>query len=494
MYPSTKYDLNGHSNTQDVRLTYGNMPNWQVGTRQAVYGSDYEIVDPISKIDAIPSQVEFELPTNKTVLFGPMTKFRISGSFQRKLDAEGAEWTNISDAADELKKVLLSPFWFEMLLKEVSVFHDNYKVASSSETRFIAPYLHAYLHSYMEPTAKKLLCPQPEHFAYCLPANNEKWTIAAKGWEAYAPKVFKAVGGITFDYTPLFLFPFYQGDNYMMEQGGVPRALHMPTLGRIQIRFSFHDDQDRIFNRKTGNKTKYRFLFTGFKMLVEQARLNPNMTKSIQNSKKSHIFPGVTRLQLVESIPDASTTYRTRFQDIVMPESLFIFCLNKKVASGTYTFEGETITNIFREHNIQSIDLMFNGQRFAIQEPHLGTFRADEMDTKQLFDHIFNPPFGIRQDIALLTHASMAEGSQTTAFPHIYIPLTNGPNRQRIVPAQDSGASMMKKANLEIDLKFTNANSATNAVYVIYACYTDVNMVLDHKSGNFFSPYLPYMN
>jgi len=492
MYPSTKYDLNGHSTTQDVRLSYTHMPNWQVGTKQVVFGSEYDIVEPISKIDPMPSQVEFELPTNKTILFGPMTKFRISGSFQTKVD-DDSEWAVVPNA-EEHKKVFLAPFWFEMLIKEVSVFHNNYKVTSSSETRFIAPFLHAYLHSYMEPTAKKLLCPQEAHPAYCLPENNEKWTSASEGWKKYSAQVFKGAGGINFEYTPLFLFPFYQGDNYMMEQEGVPRVLHMPKLGRIQIRFTFHDDQDRIFQPLGNNKAKYRFVFTGFNMIVEQARLNPTMENALQTPKKSLIFPGVTRLQLVESIPDASTTYRTKFQDIVMPESLFIFCLDKKVASGTYSFAKETSSNIFRDHNIKSVDLMFNGQRFAIQEPHLGTFRDDGMDTKQLFDHIFNPPFGIRQNLALLTHASTAEGSNTTAFPHIYIPLTNGSGRQRIVPSQDNGTSIMKKADLDIDFKFTNANSAKSSIYVIYACYTDVNMVYDAKNRVFYSPYLKYMS
>ena len=494
MYPSTKYDVNGHSTTNDVRLTHVNMPNWQVGTKQVIYGSDYDIVEPINKIEVVPTLVEFELPTNKTILFGPMTKFRISGSFQFRATAQAA-WANVPNT--DVNQVYLSPFWFEQLIKEVSVFHNNYKVASSSETRYIAPFLHAYLHAYMEPTAKKLLCPQPAHPAYCLPKNNEKWTIGSEGWKEYAASVFKGAGGINFEYIPLFLFPFYQGDNYMMEQSGVPRVLHMPTLGRIQIRFTFHDDQKRIFNNAADNTNEYRFAFTGFKMIVEQARLNPTMEKTIQSVKKPLAFPGVTRLQLVETIPDASTTHHTKFQDIVMPESLFIFCLNKNVASGTYTFAKEKISNIFRTHNIQSVDLMFNGQRFSIQEPHLGMFRKDEMDTKQLMDHIYNPPFGIRQDIALLTHDSTAEGSATTAFPHIYIPLTNGPNRQRIVPAQDNGSSMMKRANLDIDFKFTGDNSASNAIYIIYACYTDVNMVLalnNNKERIFYSPYLPYMN
>lgn len=171
MYPSTKYDLNGHTTTQDVRFGHAHMPTWQVGTKQVLFGTEYDIVEPISKIDPIPNQVEFDLPAGKTILFGPMTKFVISGCFQVKVD-DATDWAAIpkaTQASNEASKVCLSPFWFEMLLKDIAVFHNNYKVTSSSETRNIAPYLHAYIHTHMEPTAKKILCPQPTHPAYCLP-------------------------------------------------------------------------------------------------------------------------------------------------------------------------------------------------------------------------------------------------------------------------------------------------------------------------------------
>jgi len=496
MYPSTKYPLNNGSTTQDIRLTYAHMPNWQVGTKQTVLGSDYEIVEPISKIEPSPTQVEFELPSSKSILLGLMTKFRIKGGFQVQT-ANSTQWLPVT--AEEGNNIFLAPLWFEMLIKEIAVFHNNYKVASSSETRFIAPFLNAYLHTYMEPTAKKILCPQLEHPAYCLPVGNEDWKPLSEGWVNYKPRVFKNAK-ISFEYTPLFLFPFYQGSNFMMDQDGVPRMLNMPTLGNMQIRFTFHDNQDRIFFKEANNTSTYRFAFTSFELLVEQARLNTSLETAMQKPKKNVasaknlIYPGVTRLQLAEQVPDSQTTHRAKFQDIALPESLFIFCLDKSVASGTYSFANEKDVKIFRNHNIQSVDISFDGIRYAIKEPNLGTFRADPMDSKNLFDHMFNPPFGIRQDIALLTHASTAEASTATAFPHIYIPLTKGPDRQRLVPALDTGGSTARKADLAIDFKFTDANSAKSSIYIIYACYTDVNMVFDAKNGVFYSPYLKYMS
>lgn len=177
-----------------------------------------------------------------------------------------------------------------------------------------------------------------------------------------------------------------------------------------------------------------------------------------------------------------------------MPESLFIFCLPKTVASGTYKFSKDDATNVFLAHNIDSLDLSFDGKRFSLREPHIGTYKDDEMDTKQLFDHLAIPPFGIRQDVSQLSFNSVAEGSKNTAFPHVYIPLITGPDRQRIIPALDDGACTMRKADFDVSIKFTNANSTNNSVYVIYACYTDVATIYDPKNNYFYSPYLQYMN
>ena len=484
---------NGHNggSVSNIRLTHVDMPHWQLGTKQALQGSDYVKLEPTSKIEPLPTQVDFELPDKKSLLFGNMSKFRIQGTFQKLTAEPAAVWANVK--ADEVSKVLLAPNWFEMLVKEVAVFHNHYKVASSSETRFIAPFLNAYLYQNMDPVTKKLLCPQASHPAYCGPNLNEKWALTSKGWTEYAPAVFRD-GSFSFEYTPLFLFPFYQGSNFMSDADSVPRLLPMPNLGRIQIRFTFFDNQDHIFRNAAANTAKYRFQFSEFELILEEARLSAAFERQFLSSKKTINYPGVTRLQLVEPVPDANSTYRCKFQDILMPEALFVFCLDKTVASGTYKFSAGDSTNIFMDHNINTLDLSFDGKRFSIREPHFGNYRNDEMDSKQLFDHLAIPPFGIRQDANKLSFSAVKEGSKATAYPHVYIPLITGPERQRIVPALDDGSCMMKKADFDVSFKFNKDNSAVNAVYVIYACYTDVATIYDPKMNYFFSPYLQYMN
>lgn len=481
---------NGGGNPNNIRLTHVDMPHWQLGTKQALQGSDYVKIEPTSKVEPLPVQVDFELPNKKCLLFGQMSKFRIKGGFEMQA-AANANWTPVPKA--QLSKVVLAPNWFEMLIKEVAIFHNHYKVASSSETRFIAPFLNAYLYQTMDPVLKKLMCPQASHPAYCVPKGNEKWSVNADGWKEYAEAVFTE-GLISFEYTPLFMFPFYQGSNFITDPESLPRLLPMPNLGRIQIRFTFFDSQDHIFRKETGNDANYRFSVSDFDLILEEARLSPAFEKQFLSSKKLLPYSGVTRLQLVEPVPDGNSTYRCKFQDILMPESIFVFCLPKTVASGTYKFSTDDSTNVFMSHNINSLDLSFDGKRFSLREPHIGTFKDDEMDTKQLFDHLAIPPFGIRQDASKLSFASVAEGSKITAFPHVYIPLITGPDRQRIIPALDDGSCIMRKADLDVSIKFTNTNSAKNSVYVIYACYTDVATIYDPKNNYFFSPYLQYMN
>ena len=120
MYKRFKHDTNGNghsgsssSTTDYLRLHHVQMPHWQVGTKQILQGSDYALVEPTSKIESVPTQVEFELPTKKSILFGSMSKFRILGGFQ-KLDTTDNVWKNLT--AGEAAKVLLAPFWFEMLI------------------------------------------------------------------------------------------------------------------------------------------------------------------------------------------------------------------------------------------------------------------------------------------------------------------------------------------------------------------------------------------
>jgi hypothetical protein len=468
------------------------LPDWQKHSRQPLLGSDYVVVEPNTKITETPSQLDFDLPTKECLLFGPMSKFRIKGTFQR-WPSGATKWTNLTSA--EATNILLCPNWIDFLFKEVSVYCNTYRVTSSNENRFIVPFLNTYLYAHMDSLSKKMLAPQSCHPALCGPSgSNSAWNKDSTEWTEYAKQAFPGTP-IAFDYTPLFLWPIYQAGSYLIDDN-VARILPTPGMERFQIRFTFTDSQDLIFrNLLEANKTtKYRFSFSEFNLVLEQARLTSAVSKQFETIRRTLAYPGVTRIQLVENVTAGSTSWKARFQDIFLPEAVFIFALDKTVASGTYKFSTATSETVFEAHNLESIDLSFDGKRFSLREPQMGTFRRDELDSKTMYDHLVFPPFDIRQDPKYITAHNVANGGSNTAYPHIYLPLIAGPNRQRLVPAYDEGACVNRKSDFTIEFKFTEANSPANMVFVIFAIYTDVNLIYDPKKGHFSSPYLQYMN
>jgi hypothetical protein len=474
----------------DPRLEYVDLPTWQQYKQQRLLGTNYVVIEPNNQLVDEPTQVEFEINNFAPLLFGPMSKFQIQGHFETRA-TDNDEWDG--PAAADASSVLLAPNWFEMLIKSVDVFHNNQRISASDEARFIPAHLNAMLYAYMEPTAKKLLCPQPVHPGYCVPVNKDSWKLDAEPYNSYAKQVFTG-DKIFFDYVPNFQFPFYQGSNFLTD-GSAPRMVPMQTLGKLSVRFSLFDKQDHIFRNKANHTKKYRFVFDAFNLILEEARLAPTFERTLLSAKKQLAYPGVTRLQLVESIPGGTASFKTRFQDICMPESLFIFCLDKQVASGTYKFSTSTKENVFLPHNISSIDLSFDGKRFSLKEPHLGNIGDDSLDSKTLFDHLAAPPFGVNLDSTVATYTKLRQGGENSAYPHIYIPLVHySGDKNRLIPAMDDGSCVSKRADLNIDFKFGRNNSTENAVYVIYAIYTDVAIILDLKNKYFMSPYLSNMN
>jgi len=308
-----------------------NLP-WRQVRNQELLGTEYVIVDLSTKLKAgqtPPTQIDFEYSATKRILFGPMTKFSIKGRFDYK-DANAANWEPIPAA--EIANVILNFNWFEMLIKLVDVFHNNQRVASSNKQRYISPYLHAMLYHYMDANTKQYLCPQKSHPAYCIPQARGDWNVASQTWKDYAANFFNETA-FGFDFFSLFQFPFYLGSNFIANE--VSRLIPLHHLGKIQIRFTFFDDQSHIFRKVPAAAAKsYRFVLNSFKLCLEEAHISPSFEREVA-SKSQVTFPGVTHLQLVESILDLSSTFKTVFPDIFLPEAILIFCLNKQVASGT---------------------------------------------------------------------------------------------------------------------------------------------------------------
>jgi hypothetical protein len=464
---------------------------WQNARNQDLLSTEYIEVDPLNKVDLDgekpPAQIDFEFSATKPILFGPMTKFVVEGTFEVKKADAGSEWEPAGDA--EISQVVLQYNWFEMLIKSIDIFHNNQRVASSNELRFVSPYLHAMLYHYMSSESKRYLCPQKAHPALCIPQGRDDWAVTSEAWKEYAANIFVAKS-ISFDFFPLFQWPFYLGSNFMTDP--VWRLLPLDRLGKMHIRFSFFDKQDHIFRKVVAAKS-YRFTIERFRMCMEEARLSPALEKQLSSRAKIE-FPGVTRLQLVDHVPDSSPTHKTIFQDIYLPEAVLIFCLDKQVASGTYNFSAVTDQNVFKDHRIRHLDFSFANIKFCLKEPNFGKFREDHLGLKQLIDHHMFPMLGIQPDVSKLILDQILDGGEKSPFPHIYIPLCNNfADKSRLVPSTDDGSCISRKGDLEISFQFNVTNSQTNAVYVTYAIYTDVANILDLRSQHFSSPYLKYI-
>jgi hypothetical protein len=195
-----------------------------------------------------------------------------------------------------------------------------------------------------------------------------------------------------------------------------------------------------------------------FKLFLEEARISLSFERKVA-SKSRVSFPGVTCLQLVESILDLSSTFKTVFPDIFLPEAILIFCLGKQVASGTYAFggAGNTDQNVFKDHCIEYLDFSFDNKRFSLKEPHFGKFCSDRLTLKQLVDHHRIPMFGIRPDTVKLNLAAVRDGGGGSAFPHIYIPLRSShADKELLVPPMDDGSCISKNQILKLPFNSTN--------------------------------------
>jgi hypothetical protein len=155
-------------------------------------------------------------------------------------------------------------------------------------------------------------------------------------------------------------------------------------LGKIQVCFTFSHDQSQIFHKvQAAAANSYGCDFASFKLCLEEARISPSFEREVA-SKSRVLFPGVTHLQLVESMSDLSSTFKTIFPDVFLPEAFLIFCLDKQVALGTYTFggAGNTEQNVFKHYNIEYLDFSFDNKRFSLKEPHFGKYCLDRLTLK----------------------------------------------------------------------------------------------------------------
>ena len=462
---------------------------------QKVFAKNYKVMYPSTPITKDMKYIEFDFKDTEYVWsFGPNTRFMITGRFECMTPAHGdtpaTEWTGVT--SDDVDKVIVSPNFLDVMIRSFKIFRNSTEIKSSCEEDFIAPYLNMWKYNYMDKDKKKRLCMEPACSGNGVPSKKNGWSFnEGSEWRTdYGPKIFLGEKPITFDWVPLDVPPFFQGDNYIDD---FHREWPMPRLDRYRIQIIFHDHLDSIFQKKDGNNKMYRFVFSEFKLYVEYYRLNPLFQKQYLNSQEEIEYPGVTRLEKCLKIPENTPVFRYEFNPIPMPEGIFIFALNKNILNGTYKYVNNSEGTVFEKHNIDEIKINYDHQPLFVESPHAGQICLDQIETKIKNDYLYSPPFGMKMDIDKITPDSVSDGGVNTAFPHIFVNLCVNRDKMRIIPLDRDHTVFNEDRTFELTINFKKGGATSDVVYVVYFYYTDVNLILDPKStfGPMFrSPYL----
>lgn len=470
-------------NKIDSRFIHGEPPKWRQGQKQFLWGSEYITISPTNKGSNL---FEFELPMGSTIMFGNQTGFYVRGGFQCKETAEAADSTYDKVPVGDAASVALIQNWFEHLFKDPQLYHGNMPLNPHDVPRYSDAYLNSYLYAHMYPDLKRCLMPEPHHPGNMVdPMPDGIALTGTNTWQTYAKTIFDKAK-VEFKYVPLHVFPFMQQTNFCVD-GRPPAALPLQVLQKMTVQLQMKEDQSSLFLPKADNKKVYRFKIDTIDLIVEEARINPNLERPFLNQKAPIYYSGLTKFAMAENVSASVQQHKIRFQDVPMPEGVFIFALPKKALSGVYP--SSTVTaKVFSAHNIKELLVQFNNMPLSIKSPHIGDVGARAVELKSMIDHYENPPFGVLQDPALIKFDRFLNGCASTAYPHVYMSLCPSGRETRLVAVGADGQSINKNGDLDITLKF-GSGGATDATYLAYIFYTDANMIYEPATQTFSPVY-----
>ena len=217
-------------------------------------------------------------------------------------------------------------------------------------------------------------------------------------------------------------------------------------------------------------------------LICEEARLNPLIeTKLFQSRQKTLSYLGVTKRVRAETIQSNTWTFRSRFENIFMPEDVMVYALPKSVVKEDFKFSDWNETDpFFLKNNIESVDFSYGGVTLGHSEHHLGTVNNEIVDLKRVMQYEKSGPFGLKFAQKRITRANLKNGWEDTDFPHIFVNLCPSGSDSRILPLSGEYFSPKKK-DFVVLLKFNGEGAVPNATYVVNLYYTGTNMELDLK-------------
>ena len=501
----------------DPRFDYGAVPNWRKEGKQAVYSTYVTELDDTNVLDPPPGQLEWAIDTKNPVLFDGLTRFDITVALQVSTKeanvpavaaaqgvaavaaVEGA-WGDYTDCrGPDWADFLLAPLWFEKIFSAWYLFHYQDQPKLHAESSHIPFELNTLLYWMMSPELKDSLCREPWHPGRAVPSAGKKWNFDNNGsWHDYSQKLLKG-GPISFGWTPLHLWPLFQGTNNGRDGSSFrPRALNTQQLGKVVLRAKLVDKIDNLFRVRDGVANKrYRLRIDKFKLVVEEARMNPAGDRSLMPKGKTLHWPGVCKIMRNETIPAGSFIHTVKFEEVLWPELILVFALSKNVTGGSFKYSEHAIANPhFLRHNIEQVNISYDSFLTSMVVPDFGTVNSAHAEKNVARNYARFGVFGMKVDPRIVNEISARDGFRNTDFPHVAVHLVQSDGwdedqtRKRTVPLLTDSSKTLegKPKDLVLTLKFGNvAGSPADASFIIYLGYTDTNLV--YKDKKFTSPY-----
>lgn len=466
--------------------------NWRNAKTQKSFGTEWIRIEPESALEPQPRQVCLELQSNRPFLFNNMTRFEIKVDFEKRSTAAGAteaekKWKSVKAA--DADNMCLAPNWWEKLLSSIDIYHNNTPICNSDESNYVSYELSTFLYSMMDPFLKKFLAPQKCHPANGIPTKLDSWKPGGDEWKQYAAHLFAKAGPV-FSYLPLFLFPFYQYPNFILD--GPQAALPMHLIGKLTVRVNFRESWKNIFKVDAGCTDEFRVSLKSFALMMEEDRMNGTMSipKSVKPSQSQIVYKGVYKESRCETIKNKEQFFRVKFQRSPMPESLLLFAIDKNVIGGNYAFSSFDATKgLFLKHNITDVIVTFDDMKLCSKSPSFQELKYPFQCHSYIYNMLAKGPFGMMVDCNKIDYDSAANEHNDGLFPHVFLSFTLDQGRERIQPVQSDGTAYKQDGSIEVSLRFNVEGATPDATYVIYFAFTDYTVIYDVRNNRFLNRY-----
>jgi hypothetical protein len=487
----------------DPRMVFvANPSNGRSGSKRSILSTEIVEYEPVARARDWPELIEFALRPDRAWLFGPSTKFLVRGKFVRdvyvaavppvlqvgEVGAEGyvapvlgqpERWETRDTVPEDRADLLLAPNWFELLIKQLTLYHKNVALKTTNEPDAAKAIVNAIEYAFMDDESKVTLGQTPSHPIFGLDTVRGSYgsNINKDKFIEYSRAVFGPT--FTFPWIPMHGFPFWQSTNFPKDEYAsniVP--MHYSKYG-LDIQMLLHKNQDIIYKPKRADlQDRLRFVMEDFRFVVEEANLPQHIDRFFCTKGKVLRYQGLSKNVTAENVQAGVMTHKVKFSDVYFPEGFIVFSAPKKVVAGTYSYNDLTIpgNSLLTDHNIREVKVSFGGKELYHKSPHYGELTNPLINFKHMLDYLYAPPFGLKVEPNLFSPERIAAGCADTDFPHVYINLRNTKDGERVAPVHEDGSITALKKDLEIQLFFNPAGAAENSTYYVYTWYSDTYM------------------